>query len=150
MLDIKLREELREELGGTYGVSVSPSPTKVPREEYSFEISFGSAPDRVAELLAAVFAQIDTLQRVGPSEKDLAKVRETTIRSRETDLKDNGFWLGQLAGLEQIGESSKNIVDLESLLPLLTVERIKAAANRYLDRKNYVRVTLLPENRTTP
>ncbi len=145
VLDIKLREELREELGGTYGVSVSPSPTRIPREEYSLSISFGSAPDRVDELLAAVFAEIDTLQRVGAAEKELAKIRETTVRTRETDLKDNGFWLGQLAGLRQIGEDSKNILDATSLLPLLTPERIKAAAIKYLDRKNFVRVTLLPE-----
>jgi zinc protease len=145
VLEIKLREELREELGGTYGVSVSASPTKIPREEYSLAISFGSAPDRVDELLAAVFTEIDSLQRFGAAEKELAKVRETALRSRETDLKDNGFWLGQLAGLRQIGEDAKNIVDLASLLPLLTSERIKAAAIKYLDRRNFVRVTLVPE-----
>jgi zinc protease len=144
ILEIKLREELREELGGTYGVSVSANPTRVPRQEYTLDIGFGSAPDRVDELLTAVYAEIDTLRQRGPAEKELAKVRENIIRSRETDLRDNGFWLGQLAGLEQIGENPRQILDVASLLPLLTSERIKAAAERYLDRRNLVRVTLLP------
>ena len=150
ILDIKLREQLREELGGTYGVSVSPSPSRIPREEYTFTVSFGSAPDRVDQLVAAIFSQIDSLARFGPDEKDLAKVRETAIRSRETDLRENGYWLGQLAGYLQNGEDPKGIVSLDDLLPLLTRERIQAAAARYLDRSNYVRVTLLPEPKTTP
>ncbi len=150
ILDIKLREQLREELGGTYGVSVSPSPTRIPREEYTFTIAFGSAPDRVNQLVDAIFAQIDSLARTGPDEKDLAKIRETAIRSRETDLRENGYWLGQLAGYDQSGEDPKGILTLDDLLPLLTRERIRAAAARYLDRANFVRVTLLPEPRSTP
>ena len=68
VLDIKLREQLREELGGTYGVSVSAAPTKVPREEYTFTISFGSAPDRVGQLVTAIFTQIDSLAKFGAGE----------------------------------------------------------------------------------
>lgn len=150
ILDIKLREQLREELGGTYGVSVSAAPTKVPREEYTLNISFGSAPDRVGQLVGAIFAQIDSLTKFGAGEKELAKIRETVIRSRETDLKENGFWLGQLAAVEQNGDDPKVILDPSDLLGLLTPERLKAAAERYLDRKNYVRVTLLPETKATP
>jgi zinc protease len=100
--------------------------------------------------VAAIFAEIDSLARFGAGEKELAKIRETVIRSRETDLKENGFWLGQLAGLEQNGEDPRVILDPSDLLPLLTPERLKAAAQRYLDRSNYVRVTLLPEPKSTP
>ncbi len=150
VLEIKLREQLREELGGTYGVSVSAAPTKVPREEYTFTISFGSAPDRVGQLVAAIFTQIDSLATSGAGEKELAKVKETLIRSRETDLKENGFWLSQLAAVEQTGDDPRVILDPSDLLPLLTAERLKAAAQRYLDRTNYVRVTLLPETKATP
>jgi zinc protease len=150
VLEIKLREELREELGGTYGVSVSAAPTRIPREEYTLTISFGSAPDRVDQLITAIFAEIDSLVRFGAGEKELAKIRETVIRSRETDLKENGFWLGQLAGYEQNGEDPRALLDPSDLLPLLTPERLKAAAERYLDRRNYVRVTLLPQAKPTP
>ncbi|MEZ4455058.1 MAG: insulinase family protein [Gemmatimonadales bacterium] len=150
ILDIKLRESLREDLGGTYGVSVSPSPTRIPREEYTLSIRFESAPDRVDQLVAAVFAQVDTLATRGPDDKDLAKIRETVIRSRETDLRENGFWLGQLAGYAANGEDPAGIVKLDDLLPLLTRERIRAAAARYLDKKNYIRVTLMPERSTQP
>ena len=147
ILEIKLREQLREELGGTYSVSVSASPTKIPREEYTVSISFGSAPDRVNQLLKAVFAEIDSLATSGPGEKEIAKVKEALIRARETDLKENGYWLGQLAQIEQTGDDPKTILDGTDLLALLTADRLKAAAARYLDRSNVVRVTLLPEGK---
>src|SRR3954466_609893 len=47
LLNIKLREALRENLGGTYGVSVSPSASKDPLPSYRFTIGFGSAPERL-------------------------------------------------------------------------------------------------------
>ena len=147
VLEIKLREQLREELGGTYGVSVSGSASRVPRNEYSVTIDFGSAPDRAAELARMVFIEIDSLQRFGPAEKELAKIRESTIRSHETDLRENGYWLGQLSAFEQFGGEAKAFLRIDDLLSALTVDRIKTAAVRYLDSRRFVRVTLFPEAR---
>jgi zinc protease len=47
VLEIMLREALREEKGGVYSVGVYGSPSKYPRSDYSMIISFGCAPDRV-------------------------------------------------------------------------------------------------------
>ena len=44
LLEIRLRDELREELGGTYGVSVSHSTSREPTPTYSIGISFGADP----------------------------------------------------------------------------------------------------------
>lgn len=150
ILEIKLREQLREELGGTYGVSVTGAPSRIPRSEYAITIDFGSAPDRVGELLRSVFAEIDSLRRFGPGEKELAKVREATVRSHETDLRENSFWLGQLSAQEQFGGAPGAFLRIDDLVAALTQDRIRTAALRYLDPGRFVRVTLLPERRTTP
>jgi zinc protease len=145
VLELRLREELREELGGTYSVGVSASATRVPRDEYRVTLSFGSDPARADSLVRAVFAQIDTLQSQGPRGADLAKVKETLIRSRETNLRENGWWLGQL--LQSVRDGDPAAPPLEPVLAALTVDSIRAAARTYLDRSRYVRVTLLPEPR---
>ncbi len=51
LLSIKLREQLREEMSGVYGVGARGSITHYPKEEYRFNIQFGCAPERVAELV---------------------------------------------------------------------------------------------------
>ena len=65
LLDIRLRESLREEKGGTYGVSVSASCDHVPYENFSLSIGFGSAPERVEELTTALWQVVQEIQEIG-------------------------------------------------------------------------------------
>ena len=143
VLQIRLREELREELAGTYSVSVGPSLSRVPRQQYSVSIRFGSDPRLADSLVRTIFAEIDALQREGPRAGDLAKVKETFIRSRETALRENGWWLSQLMQGARDGEPAAQALD--PLLAGVTVESVRDAAKKYLDRSRYVRVTLLPQ-----
>jgi zinc protease len=145
VLEIKLRERLREALGGTYGADVYASPTRIPRPSYGLTVSFGSAPERYAELERAVFAEIDSLKARGPSADDLAKVKEIYLRQHETDLKQNGWWIGQLAAYAQNRESPQLLLSYSARIRALTADQIREGARRWLDRGRYVRVTLLPE-----
>ncbi len=150
VLDIRLRVSLREALGGTYGVNVGASPSRVPREEYTFSVSFGSAPERVQELVDAVFAEIDTLQQFGARSEDLEKVRESELRSREVSLTRNAYWLSQIIHSDQTGEPVTMLEDHKAYLTALSSERMQAAARRYLNQSQYIRVSLLPEASTAP
>jgi zinc protease len=144
VLELRLREELREELGGTYSVGVSASISRIPREDYRVTVNFGSDPERADSLVRVVFAEVDSLKAHGPRPADLAKVKETLIRSRETNLRENGWWLGQL--LQSVRDSIPAAAPLEPLLAQLTVASLQDAARNFLDRGRYVRVTLLPES----
>jgi zinc protease len=145
VLDIRLRERLREDLGGTYGVSVGANSSRYPDGEYSVSVSFGAAPDRVEELAGVVFQQIDSLRIAGPSAEDIEKVREMQRRERETNLKENGYWLSQLVAYDQMDGDFRDILTYETLIDALTPSLVRDAALRYLRPDNYVRVTLLPE-----
>jgi len=147
VLTIRLREQLREALGGTYGVSVQASPVRWPRPAYSFAIGFGSAPERADELARAAMATVDSIRASGPTPEEVAKVREAEIRSRETALRLNRYWLNQLVQYEQTGEDPAAMIDPRGDADLFTADAIREAARRYLDPVNYVRVTLLPETR---
>ncbi|MFQ5603330.1 MAG: M16 family metallopeptidase [bacterium] len=145
VLQIKLREVLREELGGTYSVGVWASTTHYPREEYRINISFGCAPERVDELTRTIFHQIDSLRIYGTTEKYLQKVKETQRRNRETDLKENRFWLGALQSYYYHQEDPLKILEYDQEIEALTLEDIKHAAQRYFNNENYVKVVLYPE-----
>ncbi|TDI83477.1 MAG: insulinase family protein [Caldithrix sp.] len=144
---IKLREIMREDKGGTYGVRVSPSTSHYPNEEYSLNISFGCDPERVDELTRTVFEQIDSLKTFGTTNKYLKKVKETQIRSRETDLQENGFWLRALRSVYYHESDPKNILTYDKLVESLTLADIKKAARKYFNTENYVEVVLYPEDR---
>lgn len=148
-LEIRLRETLREGLGGTYGVSVSGQVVRDPRSEYTVGIAFGSDPRRVEELLAAVQEEILRLQHYGPLEEDMVKVREAHRRSREVGQRQNAYWLQQLLNWSRYDLDPERIT-APSLWDHLTSYDLREAARRFLRMDNVVVVTLLPESDPGP
>ncbi len=145
ILGIRLRERVREALGGTYSINVNTAGTQtLPDPEYRVYVLFGSDPDRVEELRDEVFDQIDWLQ-MGGEQKYLDTAKELFRTNREEDLRENNFWLNQIRIAARRGESFDQIVAFDELLEALTLEQVAAAAERYLTDDRYVRVVLLPE-----
>jgi zinc protease len=147
VLESRLREIVREELSGTYGVTVRPAYAKVPDQEYSLSVGFGSDPARMEELTRAVFREIESLRTDGPTDKEVSDAREALLREHETGRKENGWLIAQLASRYQLGEDPGEILNLEESFRALSPEIVRQAARAYLDPENYVRVTLYPESR---
>jgi zinc protease len=148
VMRIQLREVLREDMGGTYGVGVGGSSTKNPREEYSFSISFGTAPERLEEMVDSVFVVIERLKPDGPTQEDIDKVKEQQRRSNETNLRENGYWIGQINARVSSGGELGDITTYEQYIDALTADDVQAAAQLYLNLEKYVRVSLYPEEST--
>ena len=149
ILQTRLREILREELGGTYSVSASASYDKFPQQEYSFTVDFGSAPDRTDELLKRVFAEIEAFKTSGPTEKQVADAIEGFVRDHQTNITNNSYLLSQIATKYENGEADEVAVlfDLPAWYQKLTAASIQEAARKYLNTNRYVKVTLFPEKK---
>jgi zinc protease len=147
VLENRLREILREDLGGTYSVSASAGYTKHPDPEYRLSIDFGCSPDRTEALLKAVFQEIDRMKSGGPTEKQTADIREALLREFETNIKQNGYLLTQISGKYEYGEAPETLLLVPEFYRKLTPAGIQTAAKTYLDTKNYVQVTLFPEKK---
>jgi len=146
VLRIKLREVLREDMGGTYGVGVRASLSHYPDQEYEITISFGCDPERVEELIQTVFSEIENIKTNGTTETYLNKVKESQRRERETSLKQNSFWLSNLSFYSFHEENPHQILELEALIDKLSSEAVRQAAQKYFYMNNYVTVVLYPEN----
>ncbi len=144
-LRITLREELREELGGVYGVSVSGSASSRPDSTYSFFVGFGCAPENVQELQNAVFAEFERAKREGFSDEVITKVREGQRRARETALKQNGFWAGRLVSYYRAASDPVRILAYDELVESVSSERLQMAARRYLIPEGMLIARLFPE-----
>lgn len=146
VLRIKLREALREEKGGTYGVGVSAGAEENPVPSYSFSISFGCNPDRVDELLGDVVTQLDSLKQYPVAARYIETVQESQRRQRESSLKRNGFWLSALENYYEEGRDPRDILlKGGQLTEKLSPDAVQAAAQQYINMKNYVQVVLYPE-----
>ncbi len=148
MLSGNLQKTLREDLGGTYGVSVEPRFTKRPTEEYRITVSFACDPARTASLVKTTFELIDEFRASGPSEGQVADAREALMRDFETNSQRNGYLLSRILYKYEYGENVEDVFNVRPLVDRLTAPLIRDAARTYLDTRRYVEVTLLPEART--
>lgn len=149
VLRIKLREVLREDEGGTYGVGVRGSHWQYPEPRYSITVNFGCDPERLEELTGLVFAQIDSLKQGGLDLSYVEKVTESDLRRRETNYKENGYWRGALRSAYEDNRDPLDILTYDDeVIRKLKVEDIAAAAKKYFNMNNYARFVLLPEEGT--
>jgi len=147
VVEKRLREVLREDLGGTYGVSVLSNFQDEPYQGFQFSISFGCAPDRVDELISNVWLNINDLQSNPPSETHLKDAKESIARSWETGLKENGYWLTALQfymGREM--DPERILINPSVQVGEITGADMVAAANKFLNPDRYVQVVLYPES----
>ncbi|OFW11660.1 MAG: hypothetical protein A3H96_03070 [Acidobacteria bacterium RIFCSPLOWO2_02_FULL_67_36] len=145
VLQTRLRERLREELGGTYSVTVATILSRRPAQEYSVGIEFGCSPDRTDELVKGVFKEIEALKASGPTEKQVSDVKEAMLRDQESSEKQNTYWLGQIVQRYQYGEDLDTLFKMAEYYRKIDASKIQDAARKYLNTSNYVKVALFPE-----
>ena len=145
ILEVRLREVLREDLGGTYGVRVGGQMSRIPHPEYSISISFGSDPERAEELVGFVYAEIERLKESGPTDQEVANVIAQRRRSYETNSRENGYWLQRLVSTYQGDRDPSDLNDYLDRLDAITIDAVHQAAQTYFDFSNRVRITLMPE-----
>ena len=145
VLRIRLRETIREDMSGTYGVRVNGGLSKVPAERHQLTVGWGCDPDRVQELTDAVWAQLRDMAENGPDEATLAKVRATQLRDDETNLRTNDHWVEQLVRHQTLETDPRLILERPALVNALTAEMVRDAARRVVDPANVVQVVLLPQ-----
>ena len=147
ILQRRLLETIREELSGTYGITANPSYQRIPNQEYSITISFGSAPDRTEALIKRVFEEIEAFKNNGPTDQQLADERETLLREFETNSKQNGYLLGQLSARYEAGDDPAGLWLVPDFYKKLDKAGIQQAAKTYLNTSRYVEVMLFPEKK---
>ena len=149
LLDIRLREVLREDKGGTYGVSIAGSVSDEPVEAFQFSIGFGCSPDRVDELVQTTLSELDRFVADGPDPEDIHKVVETITRQHEVGLRQNEYWLSAIQYYADQGvDFSEILAGGHDFYAALTPEQIRLEATRYLDRSNLITLVMNPETDT--
>ena len=146
-LRIKLREALREDLGGVYGVRLSGGGSKKPKERYGIVISFNADPPMTDTLIQEAKNVIQRAVDEGPNDLDMTKVKETQRQGRIKNLKENRFWQRRIGQAHDDDQNFDEILmsTLEKRIKGLTADQIKGAVSTYFDYGNYMEFIMDPE-----
>ena len=88
-LDIRLTEEIRENLGGVYSPSSWVSLSPLPKGELSGGVFFICDPKRVDELSAAVKEELQKIAEGNIDQDTFNKSIEALIKDQETSIQNN-------------------------------------------------------------
>jgi zinc protease len=144
-LSIKLRESMREDQGGVYGVRANIGLTKFPKATYDINVSWGCSPENVDKLVNTVFEEMKKIADNGPTDVDIEKSKETLIKERETQVKENQYWLEYIKNRTFMGEKLLSLEQVQSIVKQITKSDLQKAAKSYFTPDHYVKVVLMPE-----
>lgn len=146
ILDIMLRDVLRNEKGGTYGANVSVSLQKDPWSRVEWSIFFTCDLARQEELSAACLATIDKLRSGGFDDATLAKAKEILVQYIEKGMQENQFWASRIALFTKFGRDPAEIPQLKAAYAALDRKALCDFAAAALDMSDVRRVSLNPED----
>jgi zinc protease len=145
VLETRLRDILREDLGSTYSVGVGFSSLR-PQVAYgTVSISFGSAPENRARMLEAIWHEIARLQSEGPSAAEVEKVREIARRELEVSMQENQWWLWSLHEAHRMGWDPPTIQRERARIDALDAQSLRETFRRTFSTQRWTRVSLVPE-----
>ena len=150
VMSIRLREIMREDMSGVYGVGAGGAFSRSPYAERQFTIQFGCAPEAVKPLLKGATDEIAAVAKQGIGADYLEKVKQAYLRDRETAMRTNGFWVNWLESTARFGDDPTLVLDPSKVVGRMTTENVKAAAQRFLDGKRVYRAILLPSPDAKP
>ncbi len=144
-LGITTLEIIREKNGDAYSPSAGVYAQRLPRGLVMWQFSIGCDPAKIGKIERDCIAILKQYRKKGCDEKTLAKAKEQMIVNHGTHVQSNGYWIGQLGSAYTHGESADYLLRYEEMVRSVTVEHVKALAQKYFDIDNYVAVSLRPE-----
>jgi len=140
-LRIRAREVLREEMSGTYHVSVWPQISAFPAPRVQLVVQFGCDPQQVEPLIQGVERLVKEITGDLLADSYLQTVRETQRRQREVDLERNEFWNSVLPFYDWHGEDPLTVFQFDELVAGLNAESVRETARRFFrvpDRATFI------------
>ena len=146
VLDLVFTEKVREEAGGTYGVSVSLSSQLHPYQSAQGLIMFDCDPERVDSLKKIIYSEIEKLATIGPSKENLEKSIRNMLKTREEARLHNNYWSNALYLYYYSGLNVNDPKNYEKILNKLTVKDIKKTAARFFTKADVADIVFRPLN----
>lgn len=142
ILSMRYLESVREDQGGTYGVSVNGRLSKAPTEEYQLLISFDTDPDAFDKLFPILESEIKKIADEGPRADDLDKVKKHLVKSHAEALQENSQWVDMITTYILRGTDDN---DYEQRVNSIEASDIQRIAKLILAEANKAVITMKPE-----
>lgn len=145
VLSIAYTDSVREEKGGTYGVSTSAQLEISDKDEPNtyLKISFRTDPKMYETLIPIIYRQIEHIAHNGPLAASMEKVKKYLTKQYAQNAVTNGYWDYVLYNYLQNGVDFDN--RYVQMVKETTARDIQKVAQEMLRANNRIEVTMMPE-----
>jgi zinc protease len=147
ILDLVYTEKVREEQGGTYGVSISATSQKRPEEKASLLVAFECDPERATELKQIIYSELDGIAKNGPRQVDLDKTVSNLLKDREEASQHNSYWANTVRTYYLTGIDNNDYRNFAGILNKLTAKDVKKAVKKFLAKADLLELVFVPEKK---
>ena len=142
-LSIAYTDSVREEKGGTYGVSVDFELDRDDKPTATFRISYNADPSRYEELNPIIYQQLRNIAERGPEPTSMQKVSEYLVKQYGQAAITNDYW--NYIVWHQLDDDADFDKDYCEMCRQLTAHDVQQMAQRLLQSGYRVEVTMLSE-----
>ena len=142
-LSIAYTDSVREEKGGTYGVSVDFDLDKDDKPNATMKISYNADPDRYGELNPIIYQQLKNIADNGPLASSMDKVKQYLVKQYAQAIITNDYWSYII--WHELDDDADFDVDYCKMVEQMKASDVQRMAQTLLAAKRCIEVTMLSE-----
>ncbi len=146
VVNLKLLEVIREELGASYTPQAASSMSSVYRDYGTFQASVVVAPEQRDEVFAAIDEIAASLRDTAIDPDLLERARKPVMEGLALRKRENGYWIGVAENAQSMPERLDRVRDADARVAAITPARLQAAARRYLTKNRQLRIAIVHES----
>jgi zinc protease len=146
ILGDRLREEIREKLGASYGPNAGADGSDALDDMGYIVAQSVGKPEDLERLLETMSTIADDLSKKGATADELDRALKPALGILDKSLRDNNYWLSTVMSQSQADPMRLDLArNREADYRSITLEEINALAKKYLPRDNALEVKILPK-----
>ena len=143
VLDMIYTKTIREDEGGTYGVSTAMAGQRLPIERAVIQIYFDTNPEAAPKLIELAEKGLADLAQNGPSAEQMSKAVENLKKNIPESRISNSYWMSALDNWYDLGINSD--AEYEAAVNSVTVEDVKNVLQAILAQNNSIQLVSAPK-----
>ena len=140
-LSIAYTDSVREEKGGTYGVSLDFDLDRDEQPNATLKISYNADPDRYRELNPIIYQQLKNIAEQGPAAASMDKVKQYLVKQYAQLAIDDGYW--DYVIWHELDDDADFDINYCQMVEQMTPQQVKQMARRMLEARRRIEVTML-------
>ena len=143
VLSIAYTDSIREEKGGTYGVSVDFSLEQDDRPNATLRISYNADPTRYNELNPIIYRQLEHIAENGPLPSSMDKIKQYLVKQYAQVAITDDYW--NYVIWHELEDKADFDKDYCQMVEKMTAADVQRMAQKILASKRCIEVTMLSE-----